>query len=57
MAIVVERVKTLGKGLLAVRAEVALMTVGHFAMFVGFGMTTETTFNYFNPGNRISLLY
>jgi len=57
MAIVVEGVKTLGKGLLAVRAEVALMTIGHFAVFVGFGMTAEPTFHSFSAVVTIPLLY
>ncbi len=32
MPVVVERVKVLTKGLLAVRAEIALVTVGHLAI-------------------------
>jgi hypothetical protein len=41
MSIVVKRVKALSKGLFAVRATIVLMSIGHFAMFVGFGMTAE----------------
>ena len=45
MTVVVEGVKTLRKGLFALRTEVALMSVGHQAMFVSFIMTTELTFH------------
>jgi hypothetical protein len=41
ISIVVKRVKALSKGLFAVRAKIALTSIGHFAMFVGFGVTAE----------------
>jgi hypothetical protein len=33
------------------------MVIGHFAMFMGFGMTTESTFHCLNPLVAIALLY
>ena len=52
MAVVVKRVKAFGKGLLAVGAEVALMTIGHLAMFMGLSVSTEPTFHCLIPGVR-----
>ena len=50
MAVVIERVEALRKGLLAVGAEVALLAARHLAMFMNFAVTTEPTFHRSNSG-------
>ena len=45
VSIVVKGVKTFREGLLALRAEIALMSIGHLAVFMGLSMTTEPTFH------------
>jgi CubicO group peptidase (beta-lactamase class C family) len=53
MPVVVERVKALREGLLAVGAEVALLAARHLAMFMSLTVTTELAFHRSNRG-RIS---
>ncbi len=45
MAVVVKSVKTFREGLVALGAEVALMSVGHLAMLVSFRMSAEPIFH------------
>jgi hypothetical protein len=45
MPIVVKRVKALREGLLALGAEIALMSIRHPAVFMSLRMTTEPTFH------------
>ena len=43
MATVVQAVERFREGLLANRAKIALMSIGHLAMFMSFGVTTQRT--------------
>lgn len=52
VAVVIEGVKTLGKGLLAVGAEIALMPIEHFAVFVRLRVTTEPIFHCFSSSRQ-----
>jgi hypothetical protein len=45
MSIIVEGIKAFRKGLFTVGAEIALMTIGHLAVFMNLTMTTEPTFH------------
>ena len=57
MPVVVKRVKALGEGLLTLRAEIALMSVGHLAVFMSLRVTTEATFHCSSKVIVDSLLY
>ena len=57
VSIVVKGVKTFREGLLALRAEIALMSIGHLAVFMGLSMTTEPTFHCVSNVIVDSLLY
>lgn len=50
VAVVVQRVKALGEGLLTVGAKVALMSVRHLAVLMNFTVTTEPTFHSLSRG-------
>ncbi len=57
MTIVVKGVKTLREGLFTLRAEVALMSIGHQAMLMSLRITTESTFHRLSKVAIDSLLY
>jgi hypothetical protein len=39
MATIIKAIKRLAEGLMASRTQIALMTIGHFAMLMSFAMT------------------
>ena len=57
MATIVETVKGCRKGLMASRTEIALMSVGHFAMLMSFSMTAQRTLHHLVSSEGLSLLY
>ena len=44
VSIIVKSVKTFQDGLLALKAEIALISIKDFAVFMGLSLTTEPTF-------------
>jgi hypothetical protein len=57
VAIVVEGIEAFAECLLAVGAEIALMTIGYLAVFMSLRMTTEPTFHRLSLGVGVVLLY
>lgn len=57
MTTVVEAIKRFGKGLMASRTEIALMTLGHLAMLMRFTIAAQRAFDHFTSSRYSSLLY